>query len=217
MSRLSTIRERLFSPVGLYLTGFCILAVVTLVLGIRVVLDWRTTSASNADVLAGKQAQLKTLELQTLPLRGLDKKVDLSRTQISELYAERVPPSYSAILERLGQIAGKGPVGLTRVVYTPRPGSGDLAEIRMDVGLSGDYPAIMRFVNGIERSPTFFVIRQMSLTGQTSGLVNLRLQVSTWLRPDDVPKGLPVAPDAAGPDAASQPDGGSAVPAGEGR
>jgi Tfp pilus assembly protein PilO len=210
MSKMSTFREQVFSAFGLHLAGFCLLAIVTLVLAVRVGLDWRTTSASNADAIAGKQAQLKMLEFQTLPLRGLDKKVDLSRKQISQLYDDRIPPSYSAILERLGQIATKGPVGLTRVVYTPKPGSGDLTEIRMDVGLSGDYPAIMRFVNGIERSPTFFVIRQMSLTGQSSGLVNLRLQVSTWLRPDDVPKDLPAAPDATPGDI-------QASPAGEGR
>jgi hypothetical protein len=29
----------------------------------------------------------------------------------------------------------------------------------------------------------FFVIRGMQLTGQQGGLVNLRLRVSTWLRP----------------------------------
>jgi type IV pilus assembly protein PilO len=212
MSRISKLREGLFSALGLHLVAFGILAIVTLVLMVRVGLDWRTTSASNTEALAAKQSSLKLLELQTKPLRGLDKKVDLSRTEISQLYAERVPPSYSAILERLGQVASKGPVSLTRVVYTPRPGSGDLTEIRMDVGLIGEYPAIMRFVNGIERSPTFFVIRQMSLTGQSSGLVNLRLQVSTWLRPGDVPKDLPASPDAG-----TAPGDTQAAPAGEGR
>ena len=45
----------------------------------------------------------------------------------------------------------------------------------------------MRFVNSLERDQTFFVIRAMALTGQQGGLVNLRLRVSTWLRPADVP------------------------------
>ena len=61
----------------------------------------------------------------------------------------------------------------------------------MDAGISGEYPQIMRFVNGLERDQTFFVIRTMTLTGQQGGLVNLRLRVSTWLRPADVPGGLP--------------------------
>jgi type IV pilus assembly protein PilO len=192
MSRASDVRERLFSPVGLHAVGFGILAIATILLGIRVVLDWRTTSSSNADAIAGKQAELRALQIQTAPLRGLDKKVELSRKQIDDFYAKRIPPTYSAILERLGELTSKAPVRLTRAGYTQAPGSGDLTEIRIEAGLSGDYPAIMRFVNGLERSQTFFVIRAMNLTGQQSGTVNLRLQVSTWLRPSEVPSDIPV-------------------------
>jgi len=191
MSRWSVVRERLFSLVGLHAVGFGVLAIATILLGIRVGLDWRATSSSNMDAMAGKQAQLRTMELQTAPLRGLDKKVEKSRTQIEEFYANRIPPSYSAFLERLGELKEKAPVQLTRVSYTQAPGSGDLTEIRMDAGVSGDYTAIMRFINGLERSRTFFIVRAMALSGQQSGTVNLRLQVSTWLRPADA-SGFPV-------------------------
>ncbi len=213
MSKVSLMRERLFSPVGLHAIGFGVLAVTTILLGIRVGLDWRATSSSNVDAVASRNAELKTLQLQTAPLRGLDAKVALSRKQIDEFYQKRIPPSYSAILEQLGTLAGKGPVRLTRVQYTQAPGSGDLTEIRMDAGLSGDYTAIMRFVNGLERSQTFFVVRAMALTGQQSGTVNLRLQFSTWLRPADAAaSGLPVE---GAPSTSPEIAGGS--PAGEGR
>jgi len=194
MSRATEIRERLFSPVGLHAVGFGILAVATILLGIRVVLDWRTTSSSNADAIASRQAELRTLQIQTAPLRGLDKKVELSRKQIDGFYEKRIPPSYSAILARLGELQTKSNVRLARGGYTQAPGSGDLTEIRMDFGLSGEYVGIMRFINGLERSQTFFIIRAMALTGQQSGTVNLRLQVSTWLRPEDAAaSGLPIA------------------------
>ena len=68
----------------------------------------------------------------------------------------------------------------------------------MDAGISGEYPQIMRFVNSLERDQTFFVIRAMALTGQQGGLVNLRLRVSTWLRPADAEaSGLPPTPSPA--------------------
>jgi hypothetical protein len=194
MSRWSEVRERLFSPVGLHAVGFGILAIATILLGIRMGLDWRETSSSSMDAMAGRQAEMRTLELQTAPLRGLDKKVDKSRVQIDEFYAKRIPASYSAFLEQLGQLKEKSPVQLTRVGYTQLPGSGDLIEIRMDAGVSGDYLGVMRFINGLERSQTFFVIRAMALSGQQSGTVNLRLQVSTWLRPADA-VGFPMASD----------------------
>ena len=75
----------------------------------------------------------------------------------------------------------------------------------MDAGISGDYRAIMRFINSLERDQIFFIIRAMSLTGQQGGLVNLRLRVSTWLRPADAEaSGLPLHPDDESP-AASAP------------
>ncbi len=45
-------------------------------------LDWAATSGSSADALAGKQVQLKALDLETAPLRGLDKRVEDSRDQM---------------------------------------------------------------------------------------------------------------------------------------
>ena len=66
----------------------------------------------------------------------------------------------------------------------------------MDAGISGEYPAIMHFINSLETDRTFFVIRAMALTGQQGGVVNLRLRVSTWLRPADAAaSGLPLTPE----------------------
>jgi type IV pilus assembly protein PilO len=214
MSAMTQVRERLLSPLGFHAVGFGLLAIATIVLGIRVGLDWRATSSSHQDAMATRQTELRTLQFQTAPLRGLDKKVAESSKQIDEFYAKRIPPSWSAVLERLGDLKTKGPVQLTRVQYTVAPGSGDLAEIRMDAGLSGDYTAIMRFVNGLERSPTFFVIRAMALTGQQSGTVNLRLEFSTWLRPEDavsVPPDETTDPDTPGTGAERHGDADSRI------
>jgi hypothetical protein len=216
-TRTSVLRERVFSLLGLHLALFSLLAIATILLGIRVVLDWRTTSASNLDAMAGRQARLRALELQTQPLRGLDKRVELSRTQIDQFYLKRIPPSYSAMLEQLGNIEVRSSVRLGAVQYAQAPGSGDLTEIRMDAGVSGDYPSILKFINGLERSSTFFVIRTMALTGQQSGKVNLRLKVSTWLRPADAAaSGLPIAAPDSGSDSGASPNAKPPSPNGEG-
>jgi type IV pilus assembly protein PilO len=85
---------------------------------------------------------------------------------------------------------------MSRMQYTQGKPGDYLTEISLDCGISGSYPQIMHFVNSLERDQTFFVIRGMTLTGQQGGLVNLRLQVSTWLRPADAAaSGLPQTPD----------------------
>ena len=189
-------RERLTSPLTWHYAAFVVMLAAVIVLSIRFGMDWSATNGSSSDALAAKQVQLKARDLETAPLRGLDKRVEDSRAQMRAFYSKRIPPNYSSIATRIGELALKGPVRLTRVQYTQGAAGSYLTEITMDAGITGDYQQIMRFVNSLERDQTFFVIRGMALTGQQGGLVNLRLRVSTWLRPADVPSGLAPTPPA---------------------
>ncbi|MFZ1940655.1 MAG: hypothetical protein WBA18_21090 [Terracidiphilus sp.] len=192
----TTLRERLSSPLTWHLAGFVVLLVIAIALGIRLGFDWTATDAHANSVLTSKQLQLKALEIQTVPLRGIDGRVEKTREQIDHFQQKRIPPNYSSIDERIDELEVASGVHLTRVQYTQRPPGSGLTEITIDTNLAGDYPAIMRFVNGIERDPIFFVIRAMSFTGQQGGLVSLRMEVSTWLRPADAAaSGLPPTPE----------------------
>jgi len=184
-------RERLTSPLTWHYAGFVLLLALVIGLAIRFGMDWAATDSHSTDALAGKQIELKALDLQTAPLRGLDKKVEDVRSQMQAFYSKRIPPNYSSISSRIGDLEVKSGVRLSRVQYTQGQAGADLTEITMDSSISGDYPQIMHFVNSLERDRTFFVVRTMGLTGQQGGLVNLRLRVSTWLRPGDVPSDLP--------------------------
>ncbi len=202
----SVLRERLLSPLTWHYAGFALLLVVTIVLAIRLGMDWTAIDRSSGQVLAGKQLELAALEHETQPLRGLDKKVQQTGEQMASFYGKRVPPSYSSISDRFGDLAVKSGVRLSRVQYTQGSPGADLTEISMDAGISGEYPQIMRFINSLERDQMFFVVRAMSLTGQQGGMVNLRLRLSTWLRPADAAaSGLPQTP--------AEGEGGEAVEA----
>lgn len=203
----TTWRERLFSPLTWHMAGFAVLFVIAVALAIRLGLDWAAMDSHAADVLAGKQVELKALELQTAPLRGLDRRIEKTRKQIKDFYRKRIPPNYSSIDARIGELQVASGVRLTRVQYTQgKPGS-SLTEITIDASISGEYPAIMHFINSLERDPMFFIIRAMALTGQQGGLVNLRLRVSTWLRPADAAaSGLPATPDDNAPAVKAAPE-----------
>jgi len=200
----STWRERLASPLTWHMAGFFLLLALAVAMAIRLGLDWAVMDSHSSEVLAGKQIQLRALELQTAPLRGLDQRVQKTRKQLDDFYQKRIPPNYSSIDARIVELQVASGVRLTRVQYTQGAAGPGLTEISMDASISGDYPAIMRFVNSLERDPMFFIIRAMALTGQQGGLVNLRLRVSTWLRPADVPSGLPATPADNAPPAAGK-------------
>jgi len=190
----SSWRERLTSPLTWHFAAATVLLVATLVLGTRFGLDWAATNDRSVGILAQKQVQLKALDLQTQPLRGLEARAAESRAQIKDFYSQRIPPHYSTIDARVGELAVAAPVRLTRVQYTQKARNADLTEILLDANITGEYPQILRFVNSLERDRIFFVIRAMALTGQQGGAVSLRLQVSTWLRPADAAaSGLPAA------------------------
>jgi type IV pilus assembly protein PilO len=193
---MATWRERLASPLTRHLIGSALLLLLVIGLTVRMGLDWAATHGSSADAQTNMQVQLKTLELETAPLRGLEGRIEDASGQTESFLSKRIPPSYSAIAVRVGELQVKAGARLSRVQYTQGQAGPYLTEISMDASISGDYPQIMRFVNALEHDQTYFVIRGMALAGQQGGQVNLRLIVSSWLRPADAAaSGLPLTPE----------------------
>ena len=205
-------RERLTSPLTWHYAGFAVLLTVTVFLAIRLGLDSAAIDTHAQQVLDAKQVQLKALRIENEPLGGLDQRVGKTREELHDFFQKRIPPSYSTISSHFVDLAVKSGVGLSRVQYSQGPPGPDLTEISMDAGISGEYPQIMHFINSLERDQTFFVIRAMSLTGQQGGMVNLRLRVSTWLRPADAAaSGLPPTPQSKNASGAGTPAAGREV------
>ena len=175
------LRSNLFSILNLHFAGVALLLILNLVLGVRLFLAWSTLRAAGAGQLLQQQTAYRALQLEMSPLRGLPQKVDLSRTQAEEFYAVRFPSAYSTVSATINDLASKNSVRLTNLAYTPAPALAGLAELRMDASLSGEYAPLMHFINGLERSKTFFLIGGLTLTGSQGGTVNLRLRLITYL------------------------------------
>ena len=196
----STSRERLTSPLTWHFVGFAVLLVLAVIgLAVRLGFDWAAIEQP-FQRRPRRQADSSSRLSRSRPLLSAASTSGSSRRAIrsTAFYKKRIPSNYSVISSRIGELAVTSGVRLSRVGYTQGKPGADLTEISMDAGISGDYPAIMHFINALERDQIFFVIRAMSLTGQQGGLVNLRLRVSTWLRPADAEaSGLPMAPSRA--------------------
>jgi len=191
--RVITWRERLTAPLTWHYVGVTVLLATAIGLAVRVGFDWAAIDSHASDVLLEKQVQLRALDIKTAPLRGLDKRVDASRAEKDEFMEKRISPDYSSISARVVSLGVASGVRLTRLEYSQGAPGTELTEIQMDAGITGQYPQIMKFINSLERDKIFFLIRAMSLTGEQGGMVSLRLRLSTWLRPADVPSGLPAA------------------------
>ena len=144
---------------------------------------------------------MRALQLEMSPLKGLPQKVDLSRTQANDFFGARFPAAYSTISATINDLAAKNSVHVTNLSYNPARAPEGLVELRLDASLSGEYAPLMHFINGLERSKTFFLISGLTLTGQQGGLVNLRLRVNTYLHATNSNQLIPVVQ---GDDAATQ-------------
>ena len=161
-----------------------LLCIVNLTLAFRLVYAWKRAEAGDASRLREREAQYKVMQLKTMPLRGLDKKITQAQADQKAFYLKRFPASYSAVLTELGALAVKNNVLLTRVQYAPGKPDQGVSELRMDASLSGDYAPIVRFINDLERDKIFFLITGIALTGQENGIVSLRMRLTTYLHAD---------------------------------
>ena len=171
----------LISLLNLHFAGVALLLILNLVLAVRLFLAWSTLHSASADQLSQQQTALRALQLEMSPLKGLPQKVDVSRTKANEFFGARFPAAYSTISTTINDVATKNSVHLTNLSYTPARAPEGLVELRLDASLSGEYAPLMHFINGLERSKTFFLINGLTLTGQQGGLVNLRLRLNTYL------------------------------------
>ncbi len=202
--RFSERTRALLTLVNIHYAGLALLGVLNLFLLTQMYVAWRVQSSQGADVLAQQRLAMESAELQAKPLEGLDAKLGTASTEADQFYDRRLPYAHSQFLTELGALTKRQGVKLTRVQYAEVPAAdgvgegGALTEVRMDASLSGDYRGLVQFVNALERDRMFFVIGGVTLSGQQSGTVGLRLRLTTYLRPagpgemTDRGTGLPV-------------------------
>jgi hypothetical protein len=177
--RLGTLRN-------LHIAGVVVLGLVNLYLLAHMAFAWRAANSDNAAALADQTIARETAKIAKQPLEGLDEKLAQATKDADKFYKQRLPFANSEVAGELGALAKKQGVKLIRVQYAYSPvmpgTTGELTEARMDASLSGDYRPLVLFVNALERDKMFFVITGVTLTGQQSGTVGLRVRLTSYLR-----------------------------------
>ena len=174
------------TALNLHYAGVVLLALVNIYLLLHMAYAWQTARSQDVTAVASQTKAMHAAEHAAQPLRGLDGKLVDATASADKFYGKRLPFAYSQVLGELGVLAKKQGVKLSRGQYADSPvmeGSvGAVREVRMDVSLSGDYRPLMLVINQLERDKMFFLITGVTLSGQQSGTVNLRLRLNTYLR-----------------------------------
>jgi len=179
MRDLQKIRQRVFA----------VLAVLGLLcMGFIAYLLWpgASVTAQRAQE-ASLQQQFKTLSHDVEPLNGIEGKLVQTRADIKDFYRDTVPSRASEIslrLEKISQTVGVQSQGVrySQKTSTDKEDLPGLQRLDIDTSVTGDYPKLAHLINAIEQDKTFFVIDQVSLSSQQSGMVTLQIRLHTFLK-----------------------------------
>jgi hypothetical protein len=90
---------------------------------------------------------------------------------------------YSRIEADLGEIASKSGVKVSGYTFKQKDVKDrGVTEIQMTLNLDAEYPAIIQFINGLERSKNFYLLDGLRLTSASTGGIRLDLDLHTFFR-----------------------------------
>lgn len=135
-----------------------------------------------------RQQELRQLWLnlkarESAPWQGLDKKIPQARQDIQAFYRDRFPTGYSEISTDLTRLASQTGVTVASERYAQKDTElAGLQSVQIDAEISGDYIALVKFINSLERNKMFFIVDDLQLGGEQSGSIKLGIRIVTYLR-----------------------------------
>lgn len=188
MSRRSNLYllSHIFTRLNAYIAIGALLLVFDLVLATRLIVAWHDSHSDQSTAYTTDMATYAQLKAQSGRLQGLPAQLSASRREADSFVAARISPSNSALVTELGTIIVRDHVRLSRATYPAVPAIPGMVQMGIDANVTGEYPAIIHFINDLERdrNHTFFIIRSIDLNGQQGGVVNLRIRLASYMRAD---------------------------------
>jgi Tfp pilus assembly protein PilO len=90
---------------------------------------------------------------------------------------------YSKIEADLSDIATKSGVKVSGYAFKQKEVKDrGVTEVQLSMNLDADYPAIIQFINGLERSKNFYLLDSLHLSSVTTGGIRLDLDLHTFFR-----------------------------------
>jgi len=167
---------------------FSVLAALDLLLIIYLLLPGSSPSSRLAQEQALRE-QEKTLSREVGPLKGIDKQLAQTRVDVKKFYEQKVPSQFSQISQHLEKLMQETGVTSTAIRYKQDPNNSiekntlpDVQRISIDTTIIGEYAKVARFINAMEQDKFVFIIDQIALNSQESGVVSLEIKFETFLK-----------------------------------
>lgn len=172
---------------------------ILIVLGLLLVADiglgvysWLLASAPHTP-----QSEFDAQNLKLKVLRGDIKSAELikdhmpaTKKDCEKFDSELLPEStgYSIVTSDLYDTGKKAGLQIASLGFKQKEVEDrGMAEVNMDVAITGDYPSVVRFVNGLQRSQRLYILDSLALATDTqnkapTGAIRVELRLRTYFR-----------------------------------
>jgi len=153
-------------------------------------LSWRMASAPKTpeQELARQAKQLKLLKSDIDRVEKIKKDLPQTVADFSRFENSLLPAGtgYSTVTAEVGDLAKKAGLRMQGINFHQNEVKGrPMLEIQLEVQVEGDYPAVVKFLNGLQRSPDVYVVDSLELASQAQSKANdirVNLHMRTYFR-----------------------------------
>jgi len=164
-------------------TGLAVMVAADLLLAIVYFSPLVGSAESRRQELNRLQNELNLKTRQVAPLQNLPQKVVVANTQITDFYKKRFPSEQSQIATEFGKVAQSDGVTIEQGKYKVKEaGPGGLQPVELEYDVVGNYTALAKFINALERDEMFFIINSVTLGGEQQGPVKLNVKLEAFLK-----------------------------------
>jgi Tfp pilus assembly protein PilO len=164
---------------------------VLLVLDVAlVVVNWRASASDPKALRQQKNAlemQRKWLDADVSRANNIKGSLPQIQSQCDKFFTDafqQASSGYSSVVADVGAIAKEAGLQASAATFRQKEiANRGITEVELVATVEGDYPSLVRFINGLERSRNFYVLDSLSLANSagTSSL-KLNLQLRTYFR-----------------------------------
>ena len=163
--------------------------VVLLLDGVLFAINWRSgqmAPQNQRDEAAKLKRQADLLTADITRAEALRRHLPDVRKNCAKFYSEQflaVASGYSSVVSDLGELAGHAGLKTSGVSFRQKAvEKRGVVEVEISAAVEGDYPSLIHFINGLERSTNFYLLNNLTLASATTGGIKLQLELRTYFR-----------------------------------
>jgi outer membrane cobalamin receptor len=165
------------------------LAVVLVVDAGLVFVNWRASAADPRALQQQRneaQWQRDLLAADVRRAQEIEKRLPEVKRECDQFFTNELRDAssgYSSIVGDLGRIAKNASLRTDSITFRQHElANRGVVEVEVATTVEGDYPSLVSFINGLERSHNFYLLDSLQLASSTGGSLKLNLQLRTYFR-----------------------------------